>query len=93
MNILKHIRVIEIKNIETSKFPRHHLYLSLEGIRQGSKKDMDVKFEGLSKRKGSLNEKDFKDDMSGDDIDITGSELDDQQESVGSEEEENNYYS
>ncbi|MFT7161153.1 MAG: hypothetical protein ACI9GZ_002333 [Bacteroidia bacterium] len=78
MNILKHIRVIEIKNIETSKFPRHHLHPSSEGIRQGSKKDMDVKSEGLSKRKGSLNEKDFKDDMSCDDIDISGSEVDDQ---------------
>ncbi|MDZ4681965.1 MAG: hypothetical protein SH848_08290 [Saprospiraceae bacterium] len=41
----------------------------------------------------SLNEKGFKDDMSGDDLDIPGSELDDQQESVGSEDEENNYYS
>jgi hypothetical protein len=32
-------------------------------------------------------------DMSGDDLDVPGSELDDQQESVGSEDEENNYYS
>lgn len=39
------------------------------------------------------NEKDFDDDHSGDDLDVPGSELDDQQESVGSEDEENNYYS
>jgi hypothetical protein len=39
------------------------------------------------------NEKDFDDDMSGSDLDVPGSELDDQQESVGSEDEENNYYS
>jgi len=39
------------------------------------------------------NEKDFKDDVSGADLDIPGAELDDQQENVGSEDEENNYYS
>jgi hypothetical protein len=40
-----------------------------------------------------MNEKDFEDDMSGSDLDIPGSDLDDQQESIGSEDEENNYYS
>jgi hypothetical protein len=39
------------------------------------------------------NEKDFKDDVSGNDLDIPGSELDDDQENIGSEDEENNYYS
>ncbi len=39
------------------------------------------------------NEKDFDDDVSGDDLDVPGSELDDAQEAVGSEDEENNYYS
>ncbi len=42
---------------------------------------------------GEPNEKDFKDDVSGDDLDVPGSELDDQEEAVGSEDEENNYYS
>lgn len=41
----------------------------------------------------SMNEKSFEDDLSGDDLDIPGSELDDEEESVGSEDEENNYYS
>lgn len=40
-----------------------------------------------------LNEKSFKDDVSGGDLDIPGSELDDDQEANGSEDEENNYYS
>jgi hypothetical protein len=31
--------------------------------------------------------------MSGDDLDVPGSELDDEQERIGSEDEENNYYS
>jgi hypothetical protein len=39
------------------------------------------------------NEKDFNDDYSGSDLDIPGSELDDELENVGSEDEENNYYS
>lgn len=42
---------------------------------------------------GSRNMKDFDDDMSGDDLDIPGSELDDDLEIVGNEDEENNYYS
>jgi len=32
-------------------------------------------------------------EQSEDDLDIPGSELDDQQENIGSEDEENNYYS
>ena len=40
-----------------------------------------------------LNEKSFKDDVSGDDLDVPGSELDSVQEEIGSEDEENNYYS
>jgi hypothetical protein len=42
---------------------------------------------------GKFNEKDFDDDISGNDLDIPGAELDDEQENVGSEDEENNYYS
>jgi hypothetical protein len=42
---------------------------------------------------GSLNEKNFAEDISGDDLDVPESELDDQQERIGREDEENNYYS
>ncbi len=41
----------------------------------------------------NLNEKSFMDDVSGDDLDVPGSELDNVQEEIGSEDEENNYYS
>ena len=44
-------------------------------------------------RIGKNNEKDFAEDVSGSDLDIPGSELDDELELVGSEDEENNYYS
>lgn len=40
-----------------------------------------------------MNEKSFLQDVSGSDLDIPGSELDDAQENIGSEDEENNYYS
>jgi len=36
---------------------------------------------------------DFTDDVSGSDLDTPGSELDDELELIGSEDEENNYYS
>jgi hypothetical protein len=42
---------------------------------------------------GKFNEKDFEDDVTGEDLDIPGSELDDDLEIIGSEDEENNYYS
>jgi hypothetical protein len=48
---------------------------------------------GSLERKGTYNEKDFEEDVSGGDLDVPGSELDDIQENIGSEDEENNYYS
>ncbi|MCE6991317.1 hypothetical protein [Dyadobacter sp. CY323] len=39
------------------------------------------------------NEKTFSDDVTGGDLDVPGSELDDDDEMIGREDEENNYYS
>ncbi len=39
------------------------------------------------------NELDFEDNLTGGDLDVPGTELDDAQENIGSEDEENNYYS
>lgn len=86
------------------KYSKTHTSMGYEypdgdDIYNRGKIDSEVNPSDLSKVKtaneeeGSLNEKDFNDDMSGDDLDIPGSELDDQQEIVGSEDEENNYYS
>jgi hypothetical protein len=61
----------------------------------------DINSESISNSKG-INENDkslaskeifFESDATGSDLDIPGSELDDDQEIVGSEDEENNYYS
>ena len=84
---------------ESVKLEGYPLYPPSEDIYAQGKKEMKLNPSDLSKNKapnedvGSMNEKDFAVDMSGDDLDVPGSELDDQQESVGSEDEENNYYS
>lgn len=63
--------------------------------------EYDIDPENISKNKESIkieknptwNEKDFNQDQSGKDLDVPGSELDDEQENIGSEDEENNGYS
>ncbi len=93
-----HVGMKEINEAKKS-FSRYPLYPPSEDIYSKGKKEMELNPNDLSKTKtpneqvGSMNEKDFNEDMSGDDLDVPGSELDDQQESVGSEDEENNYYS
>lgn len=74
-------------------------YPANEDIYNRAKKESNINPEDITKQKspnespGEMNEKDFNDDMSGDDLDVPGSELDDEQEDIGSEDEENNYYS
>ncbi len=81
---------------EASGYPT---YPPSEDIYNKGKNEADLDPENPSKMKapnpvgGVPNEKGFEDDMSGDDLDVPGAELDDQQESIGSEDEENNYYS
>lgn len=87
------------KTMDTLNKGGYPLYPDSEDIYKKGKKENDLNPEDISKKKtpneeeGTANEKAFEDDMSGDDLDVPGSELDDQQESVGSEDEENNYYS
>lgn len=75
------------------------LYPPNQDIYQQGKEEQDIDPEDISKKKtvnedaGGMNEKDFVNDPFGNDLDVPGSELDDQQEKVGSEDEENNYYS
>lgn len=87
------------KDAEQTNLSKYPLYPDSEDIYNHGKKETDLNPEDLSKNKtpneeeGTLNEKNFQDDMSGNDLDVPGAELDDLQESVGSEDEENNYYS
>jgi hypothetical protein len=86
---------------ENVEFPGYPVYPEGEDIYRQFKKEGDIDPEDITHRKepvqpthtGERNEKDFTDDMSGSDLDVPGSELDDEQEAIGSEDEENNYYS
>lgn len=86
------------KKSESQGYP---LYPANEDIYDQAKEEEDIVPEDIPNLKktnkkekaGTFNEKDFSEDESGSDLDIPGSDLDDQQEEVGSEDEENNYYS
>ena len=86
-------------NEEKNNLPGYPLYPSSEDIYSKYREEKSIDPEDISKIKesndsdGTNNEKDFSDDMSGSDLDVPGSELDDEQENIGSEDEENNYYS
>lgn len=81
--------------------PGYPIYPPSEDIYNTDIEDKDIDPEDVSKRvdetefdrAGIRNEKDFSDDPYGDDLDIPGSELDDDTEIIGNEDEENNYYS
>ena len=88
-------------NDEKNNLQGYPLYPDDEDLYNKYQEEKDINPEDISKTKesngidkaGATDEKDFKDDMSGSDLDEPGSELDDQQENAGSEDEENNYYS
>lgn len=80
-------------------YPGYPTYPPSEDIYNIDKEETEIDPEDISKTKstnendGKFNEKTFDQDKSGDDLDIPGSELDDEQENIGSEDEENNGYS
>ena len=77
----------------------NQIYPASEDIYNQEKQETEIDPEDISKKKpshandGKFNEKNFNQDKSGSDLDIPGSELDDAQENIGSEDEENNGYS
>ena len=87
-----------LKN-ESHKYADLQIYPPSEDIYRQFKEEKDLNPEDITKRKtpneqpDTPNEKSFADAMTGSDLDVPGSEYDDQQESIGSEDEENNYYS
>jgi hypothetical protein len=85
---------------DKNEFPGYPVYPAGEDIYSKDKEESDIDPENISKRKTSNemnpdknNEKNFRDDVSGGDLDIPGSELDEEEENAGSEDEENNFYS
>lgn len=89
----------EIENRETDKdFPGYPHYPASEDIYNKEKEtnlDPDdlSKVKNIDKNPGKRNEKDFSEDMTGEDLDVPGSEADEAKGKPGTEDEENNYYS
>jgi hypothetical protein len=85
--------------VTSQRLPGYPLYPVSEDIfrRPGEASDIDP--DDITKKKtpndepGTPNEKAFSDDVSGGDLDVPGSELDDERETDGNEDEENNSYS
>jgi hypothetical protein len=86
---------------DKNKVPDSLLYPPSEDIYNKFHKESDINPEDITKKKipveinnrRKLNEKDFEEDMAGGDLDIPGTEFDDDQEIIGNEDEENNHYS
>lgn len=87
----EYIPVKKLK-IEKEDFPGYPSYPAEEDIFNNYKEE-DLLPVTKVEKPGKWNEKSFEDDVTGSDLDIPGSELDDYQENIGSEDEENNYYS
>ncbi len=83
---------------EDNDFPGYPIYPESEDIYDKAKEE-DLNTEDLTKIKsdkdkvGRRNEKDFYEDVTGEDLDVPGSEADEANGNSGSEDEENNYYS
>jgi hypothetical protein len=73
--------------------PEDDIYERFHEERNIDPEDTSKKKLNSNTKKGEPNELDFDETLIGDDLDIPGADLDDMQESVGSEDEENNYYS
>ena len=74
------------------------LYPDSEDIYENFEEETDINPEDISKTKSlnstnALRRKKLDNDFSEEDLDVPGSELDDAEEAIGSEDEENNYYS
>lgn len=95
-----------IEKEEINSYPGYPLYPASDDIYTKFRKDELIDPEEALEMQDSMdkakvhtrNEQDFEEDMPerhlvGDGLDVPGSELDNQQENIGSEDEENNYYS
>ena len=91
-----------IQNAEINmeqNFPGYSKYPASQDIYNKFKEESEIDPENPAILKDSVeemgvwNEKTFEEDMVGDDLDVPGSEMDNEQENNGMEDEENNYYS
>jgi hypothetical protein len=91
----------KVGNAEKYDLQEYKLYPVSEDIYNKFKEETDIDPEDISKLKESNPDDEividmddeFTDNESGSDLDVPGSELDDEREISGNEDEENNYYS
>ncbi len=89
------------KTENDADFPGYPVHPASEDIYNHSHEEKDIELEDLSKIKdiedneiiGFDNGRELDDKQYGDDLDVPGSDLDDDEEKIGNEDEENNYYS
>lgn len=87
------------KKKSSKDLPGYPEYPESEDIFIKASKEDKINPDDISKTKepnlkpDQWNEKSFEDDVSGSDLDVPGADLDDTEEDIGSEDEENNYYS
>lgn len=89
--------LITNKGNELEGYP---LYPDNEDIYQKAQKTENIDADGISRQEqkenakiGANTEKELEEYQPGKELDVPGAELDDQQEQIGSEDEENNFYS
>ena len=85
-------------NKEENILPGYPVYPDSEDIYKKLQEEEEINPEDTSKTNvpnntNEIRKNELDEEQSEDDLDIPGSELDDQQENIGSEDEENNYYS
>ena len=87
------------ENEKEQDLPGYPIYPEDEDIYAQTKEEADLDPENPTHKKApnadpeAWNEKNFKDDVTGGDLDIPGNEDDEDEENAGSEDEENNFYS
>jgi hypothetical protein len=87
------------RNLEQLDYPANEdIYNQEEKIKDINPENISTEknIDQSNQKEGEWNENTFnidKENKLGDDLDVPGSELDNQQEEIGSEDEENNYYS
>jgi len=84
------------RNLDKLNYPPQEDIYNKEDKLENINPDSISTENAIDQKEGEWNENTFnidKEDQPGNDLDIPGSELDDEQENIGSEDEENNYYS
>jgi hypothetical protein len=83
------------EGLVVKQLPGYPTYPVGEDIYEQDKEDKEINPEQITTEEelSENSQKDFDEDSLDSGLDIPGSELDDEQEKIGSEDEENNYYS